>query len=194
MLLSKKDKKLFFSLFLIIILLTSGSTIRNFLPDELQKIIFEHEKTPENDVRGTKSENINNIYEMSTIAKVIDGDTIQTSDGKKIRYIGIDSPESQDPRKPVECFAHESTERNKQLVLGQVVRLEIDVSQTDRYGRLLRYIYIGNTMINEQLVLEGYALASSYPPDIKYQKRLKTAEKTARENNRGLWAVCNSNN
>ncbi len=133
-------------------------------------------------------------HEVARVARVIDGDTIELTDGRKIRYIGIDTPESVDPRQPVACFAKEASEKNREFVLGKEIELEKDVSETDRFGRLLRYVYVnvGNTemMVNEGLVREGFARASSYPPDIKYQERLRIAEQVAREVGRGLWEKC----
>ena len=125
--------------------------------------------------------------ELATVKRVIDGDTISLENGKVIRYIGIDTPEAVDPRKPVQCYAKEASARNKELVEGQIVGLEKDVSETDKYGRLLRYVYKDNILVNELLVKEGYAKSSSYPPDIKYQEKFRLAEQEARENNRGLW-------
>jgi micrococcal nuclease len=128
--------------------------------------------------------------ELVTVARVVDGDTIVLEDKRKLRYIGINSPESVDPRRPVQCFGEEASEYNKSLVEGQTVRLEKDVSETDKYGRLLRYVYINDQMVNELLVSQGYAHASSYPPDVKHQKQLKQAENDARMNKRGLWEKC----
>ena len=125
--------------------------------------------------------------EFIKVKRVVDGDTISLENGKIVRYIGIDTPESVDPRKPVQCYAKEASARNKELVEGQTVGLEKDVSETDKYGRLLRYVYKNNVLINEQLVQEGYAHSSSYPPDIKHQERFRLAEQKARENSRGLW-------
>src|SRR3990167_3408922 len=76
------------------------------------------------------------------VTRVIDGDTIEIEGGQKVRYIGIDTPETVDPRKPVQCFGVEASNKNKELVSGKRDRLEKDVSETDKYGRLLRYIYI----------------------------------------------------
>lgn len=120
------------------------------------------------------------------ITRVIDGDTVELEDGKKLRLIGIDTPETQD------CYSQEATNKAKELLEGQEVTLEKDVSETDRYGRLLRYIWKGDTLINEQLVKEGFASSYSYPPDVKYQNRIIAAQKEARDNNRGLWSACNS--
>lgn len=133
--------------------------------------------------------------EALTVSRVIDGDTIELTSGRRVRYIGVDTPESVDPRKGVECFAKEAAEKNRELVLGKIVALEKDVSETDRYGRLLRYVYLTTgegqrVMINETLVREGYAFARSFPPDIKYQSQLLKAEETARQENKGLWASC----
>ena len=132
----------------------------------------------------------------ATVTRVTDGDTIRVEiDGEefRVRYIGIDTPETVDPRRPVECFGKEASERNRQLVDGQTVGLEKDVSETDSFGRLLRYIWVGDQMINATLVEEGYALASTYPPDVKYSQLFASLQAQARDNGRGLWgAVCNS--
>lgn len=132
--------------------------------------------------------------ETATVTRVIDGDTVELSDGRKLRYIGIDTPESVDPRRGVECFGKEAAEKNRELVLGKSVTLEKDVSETDRFGRLLRYVYVENEgvrlFINEQLVKDGYAQSSHYPPDVKYQTQFDAAETTARESQSGLWSSC----
>jgi micrococcal nuclease len=133
--------------------------------------------------------NSNSIATSSaTVTRTIDGDTIKLDTGQSVRYIGIDTPETVDPRKPVQCYGKEASERNKQLVEGKTVILEKDISETDRYGRLLRYVWIDDTLVNEQLVREGYAHSSTYPPDIKYQDRFNMAEKLARTEKLGLWA------
>lgn len=129
--------------------------------------------------------------EEATVRKVIDGDTIALTDGRALRYIGIDTPETGGGRTTVECFSAESTARNRQLVEGKQVRLERDVSETDRYGRMLRYVYLGDVFVNEVLVRDGYATAYAYPPDVKYQDRFRAAEAEARTARRGLWGtVC----
>lgn len=121
------------------------------------------------------------------VIKVIDGDTIEIEGGQKVRYIGIDTPETVDPRKPIQCFGKEASVKNKELVAGKQVRLEKDISETDKYGRLLRYIYVEDIFVNDYLVRQGYAHASSYPPDIKYQDQFTQAQNEAKNNSRGLW-------
>lgn len=125
------------------------------------------------------------------VTRIVDGDTIEISGKVLVRYIGIDTPETVDLRKDVQCFGKEASNENKRLVLGKKVTLEKDVSETDRYGRLLRYVYIDGKMVNEELVKNGYARAVSYPPDIKYQDAFAKAEESARKSERGLWSTCN---
>jgi len=131
---------------------------------------------------------------LAKVVAIIDGDTIDVDLGdgniKRVRYIGVDTPESVDPKQPLQCFSKEATAKNKELIDNGIVGLEKDVSETDRYGRLLRYVYMGDLFINQALVAEGFAHASSYPPDIKYQDKFKLAEQQARTGNKGLWGSC----
>ena len=128
------------------------------------------------------------------VIRVIDGDTFEIEGGEKVRYIGIDTPESVDPRKPVQCFGAEASRRNKELVEGKVVSLERDLTDRDKYGRLLRYVWADSVFINLELVKQGYARAYSYPPDIKYQDHFTEAERTARADGLGLWGACGGEN
>ncbi|MEK9151066.1 MAG: thermonuclease family protein [Patescibacteria group bacterium] len=123
------------------------------------------------------------------VGRVIDGDTIELSGGDTVRYIGIDAPESVDPRRAAQCFGKEAAEFNKHLVAGKEVRLEKDISDRDKYGRLLRYVYLEDgTLANEMLVREGYAFVATYPPDVAKKDIFRTAERTARSEERGLWS------
>jgi micrococcal nuclease len=133
------------------------------------------------------------VSALPKVTRVIDGDTIEVDIGGKlykVRYIGIDTPETVHPSKPVECFGKEASEKNRQLVEGKTVRLEKDVSETDSYGRLLRYVWVGDNFVNDYLVRQGYAYAYTYPPDVKYAEQFVQAQREARENNRGLWVAC----
>jgi len=121
---------------------------------------------------------------------VIDGDTIEVNIADtiyKVRYIGIDAPELDDKQVEFSALAQEATRYNRQLVDGKTVRLEKDISETDKYGRLLRYVYIGDTFVNAELVRQGLAWAKSYPPDTKYQETLEKAEAEARQNKIWIW-------
>lgn len=125
------------------------------------------------------------------VTRAIDGDTIETEAGEKVRYIGVNSPESVDPRRSVQCFGQEASAYNRELVEGKNVRLVKDISETDKYGRLLRYVYLEDgTFVNLTLVQNGYARASTFPPDVKYSKTFVAAEREAREKMRGLWDAC----
>jgi len=123
---------------------------------------------------------------------VIDGDTIdvRTANGEaRVRYIGIDTPEPYRESTP-ECYSREATERNRELVEGKTVSLLADAEDTDRFGRLLRYVQVDNQFVNDTLVAEGYATTLSIEPNTTYARSLQAAEDSARENNLGLWGVC----
>jgi micrococcal nuclease len=130
------------------------------------------------------------------VVSVVDGDTIDVRIAGKVervRYIGIDTPETVHPSKPVQCFGREASAKNKELVFGKTVTLVRDVTDRDKYGRLLRYVYVGDTMINEALVRGGYASVYTYPPDVRYDARFREVQQLAREESVGLWGdVCRS--
>jgi len=124
------------------------------------------------------------------VTRVINGDTIELEDGQTVRYIGIDTPETVAPGQPVGCFGPEASAKNKEMVNGKAVTLEKDVSETDRFGRLLRYVYLDGQMVNEMLIAEGYAQQSTFPPDVKHQERFRTAQQQAQSQGKGLWTAC----
>lgn len=124
------------------------------------------------------------------VIRVIDGDTIEVGIGGSyytVRYIGIDTPETKHPIQGVEYFGLEASEKNRQLVENKMVYLEKDISETDKYNRLLRYVFVGDVMVNAALVEGGYAEVSTYPPDVKYVELFLELQQEARESRRGLW-------
>jgi len=123
--------------------------------------------------------------DTARVIQVIDGDTIVIEGGYRVRYIGIDTPEI---HPDVEAFGIEAWQANRRLVEDEEVRLEQDISETDRYGRLLRYVWADDTLVNAELVRQGLARAKAYPPDTKYQDYLEQAELEARGAGRGIWA------
>ena len=149
--------------------------------EEIQTPLIEEEKPSPQDIPQE---------EAYSVVKVIDGDTIKLENGEVVRYIGIDTPETVHPSKPVQCFGKESSDKNKELVEGKLVKLEKDITDRDKYGRLLRYVWVGDLFVNDYLVRQGYAYAYTYPPDVKYSNQFVEAQKEARENNRGLWNLC----
>jgi micrococcal nuclease len=125
--------------------------------------------------------------DSATVVGVIDGDTIDVDIGGtvyRVRYIGMDTPEQGMP------YFDEATQANANLVAGQTVILVKDVSETDQFGRLLRYVYLTNgTMVNAELVRQGYAQVATYPPDVRHQDLFSQLQETARNSGAGLWGV-----
>ena len=132
--------------------------------------------------------------EAHRVAKVVDGDTIDVEiDGqvKRVRLIGVNTPETVDPRRPVECFGREASNKAKELLAGKRVRLEVDPSQDerDRYGRLLRYVFLEDGRnFNKLMIEEGYAYEYTYEQPYKYQAEFREAHIEAASNKRGLWS------
>ncbi|UCC61027.1 MAG: thermonuclease family protein [Dehalococcoidia bacterium] len=129
------------------------------------------------------------IEDQVRVVRVVDGDTIEIEGGERVRYIGIDTPEVYPSE---EYYGIEAWEKNRELVGGCLATLERDVSDRDRYGRLLRYVYVDGIFINAELVRLGYARAKSYPPDTRHQELLEQLEEEAKEAHRGLWGAGSS--
>jgi micrococcal nuclease len=131
--------------------------------------------------------------DLFDVVGVVDGDTIKVSIGatvETLRLIGIDTPETKDPRKPVQCFGEEATRKATELLTGKRVRLEADTSQgeRDKYGRLLRYVWREDGLFfNEWMIRNGYAFEYTYNTPYQYQASFKEAQRYASENNLGLW-------
>lgn len=140
----------------------------------------------------------NGLYK---VVKVIDGDTIAIEIDNKTetaRLIGINTPETVDPRKPVECFGKEASNKAKGILTGKNVKLEADISsgERDKYGRLLRYVFLEDgANFNKLMISEGYAYEYTYNAPYKYQDEFKKAEQEAKEAKKGLWAdgICMEN-
>jgi micrococcal nuclease len=128
------------------------------------------------------------------VVRVVDGDTVDVALGSGralVRLLGIDTPESVDPRQPVQCFGREAAAKAQELVEGRTVGLEADPSQDDRdrHGRLLRYVWLPNgRLVNLELVAQGYAHEYTFRAPHKHAEAFREAERRAREQGRGLWA------
>ena len=128
------------------------------------------------------------------VTRVIDGDTIELLGGERVRFLGIDTPETVKPNTPVQCFGKEASAYTKALLEGKTVTLTRDVEDRDKYGRLLRYVYLDGLFVNEALVRDGYARVYTYPPNVNHAQEFVAAERIARSEKRGLWGnVCTSN-
>ena len=133
--------------------------------------------------------------EVGRVVKVVDGDTIHVQVGsarEKVRYIGIDTPETKHPRKPVQCFGQRASQFNERLVAGERVRLVRDAEERDRYGRLLAYVFRDRDalFVNAELARLGYAQPLTIAPNVRYAERFAALAREAREQGRGLWSAC----
>ena len=122
------------------------------------------------------------------VKRVVDGDTIVLANNERVRYIGINTPETKHPKKPVEWMGKEASEFNRKLVEHKFASLEFDVEVRDKYGRLLAYVYVGDTFVNAELLKEGYAQVFTVPPNVKYVDFFLELQKYARDNKKGLWS------
>lgn len=134
----------------------------------------------------------------AVVTRVIDGDTIIANvSGREqtVRYIGINAPETVSPKKGVECFGRQASDENKKLVTEKRVWLEKDAEDSDKYGRLLRYVYLkidGDNLlfVNDYLLRQGFAKIYTFPPNTKYLSRFEQAQVAAKAQNLGLWSKC----
>ena len=133
--------------------------------------------------------------DAARVVRVVDGDTVVVRTGgheERVRYIGVDTPESVKPGTPVQCFAKAASAANKRLVQGQEVRLVGDAEARDRYGRMLAYVYRkrDGLFVNAELVRRGYAKPMTIPPNVAHALELRRLATTARREGRGLWSRC----
>lgn len=126
------------------------------------------------------------------VVRIVDGDTIHVRVGsrvEKVRYIGVNTPEVHHPQRGEEPGGREAAAINRSLVEARDVRLETDVQTRDRHGRLLAYVWVGDTMINAELVRRGYAQVMTVPPNVRHQRLFLGLQREARDAGRGLWAA-----
>jgi micrococcal nuclease len=132
----------------------------------------------------------------AVVRRVVDGDTLLISAGgrsERVRLLGIDTPETVAPDRPVECFGPQSSAYAKRLLDGRRVALRYDRETRDRYGRLLAYVYLGGedgVFVNARLVEQGYARTLSFAPNTAHAAALAALERRAAVAGRGLWAAC----
>lgn len=138
------------------------------------------------------------VQANATVLRVVDGDTIVADvDGtdERVRFIGVDTPESVKPNSPVECYGKEASAHTRDLLPeGTRVRLVLDAEERDRYGRLLAYVYRASDglFVNLRLAVDGYAGLMTYPPNVAHVDEFRAAVADARRRRVGLWSVCSS--
>ncbi len=189
-----------------------GRVNKSFLNDEIQRIavnnstqnniIKQNEENKSNNYNQNNSSNEDNqltsdqlvvlpnvnSLRQAKVIRILDGDTIEIEGGERVRYLGINAPESGQP------FSTEATRENERLVAGRTVSLEFDVQTQDRYQRLLAYVWVGDVLVNEEIVQNGYAVSETIQPNVKYQDIILKAQQEARSACRGLWAgFCSPN-
>jgi micrococcal nuclease len=133
--------------------------------------------------------------DVGRVVKVVDGDTIHVQLGpvrEKVRYIGVDTPETKDPRRPVQCFGEQASQFNARLVGDERVRLHRDAEERDRYGRLLAYVHRvrDGLFVNAELARLGYAQPLTIAPNVRFADRFAALAREARAAGRGLWTAC----
>ena len=133
---------------------------------------------------------IETSQQLAVVTRVIDGDTIVVEGVGTVRLIGVDTPETVDPRRPVEYFGKEASDFTKQLATGKQVRLEFDRDRADRYGRTLAYVYLQpeHFLLNAEIIRQGYGHAYTQFP-VRMVEEFRALEREAREAGRGLWAA-----
>jgi micrococcal nuclease len=160
------------------VLALGGGSLRHTLSDALDG--------------GTGGGSATRAGPTAIVARVVDGDTIVLRGGERIRYIGMDTPESVKPGTPVQCFAKAAGHENARLVAGRRVRLRYDAERRDRYGRTLAYVYRASDglFVNAELVRRGYARQLTIPPNVAHAPLFARLAAQARERGRGLWRAC----
>jgi micrococcal nuclease len=133
--------------------------------------------------------------QVARVERVVDGDTVVVRLGgreERVRYIGMDTPESVKPGTPVQCYAEAAARENRRLVAGRRVRLVQDAESHDRYGRLLAYVYRepDGLFVNAELVRRGYARVLTIPPNVAHEGEFRRLARRARSAGRGLWSRC----
>jgi micrococcal nuclease len=128
--------------------------------------------------------------ERAKVVAVLDGDTIVVGGGERVRYAGLNTPETHHPDKLPEYCGREAFEANRRLVAGKTVRLEFDARQRDKYGRLLAYVYVGSMLVNEELIRQGYAQVSTYKENQRHHDEFVRLQQDAISARRGMWGGC----
>lgn len=190
-------KKNILAFFMITMLVGMADQMQAMEPSLEQKVSIERQATLVEKWIGNKKEQLTQKdegpFEKVKIDYVIDGDTFVLATGEKVRIIGVDAPED---TKKVEEFGPEATAYAKGILEGNTVYLEKDVSETDKYGRLLRYVWMENPnvdkpdmelLFNARIVADGYAEPATFPPDVKYADTFKEKANEARTKGKGLW-------
>jgi len=182
----------FFSLIILILTLLGF----NIDTTSLDKILYQLEPSMEI-VRNNKPNGLSGSQKTGKVQRVIDGDTLELEDGKRVRYLMIDTPETKKPGTPVQCYGPEAFAFNKLMVENKQITMIPDKEATDKYGRELYFIFLNgantadvNQSLNAELVKKGYARTVSYSPNTTYKKEFEALQLEAQKNKLGVWSSC----
>ncbi len=186
--------KKFLNLFTFIVLLTLGVLL--YRQDISKTVSPKVEKQVAAGVAATPAAPRLAGPDFVLVARVVDGDTVDVLENSRevrVRLLGINTPETVDPRKPVECFGPEASKKMHELLADGEVRLETDPSQDllDKYGRLLAYVFLPDgTDVNELMITQGFAREYTYKKPYKFQKEFRADQAAAKASGLGLWVAC----
>lgn len=188
--LKKKQKKQLIELGAFTIITVVGVVCGVINKEDILEVFHGENIVEENTIEKEESSSVSGqIYE---VLRVVDGDTIQIDyhgTKEKVRFIGIDTPESVHPNGEKNTEAGKiASNYTKELLTGKKVTLEFDVQERDKYGRLLAYVYLDGEMLNKKLLADGYAQVATFPPNVKYVDEFTKIQRQAKEEQRGLWA------
>ena len=164
-------------------------------------LVSQYAKVTDRPGRAASDADLANTYGAVLVDRVVDGDTLKLADNRRVRLIGIDTPEMHDSEKlyrdsrrsgqdaaAIKALGRRSHQFTKGLVEGKTIRLEFDVEKKDKYGRLLAYAYLADgTFVNAQIIKEGYASVMTYPPNVKHAEEFLRLYRQARDDRAGLW-------
>jgi len=185
----KKHIKLIIGGVIIVVGLITGVFSKEEILNELGlNVLISNNNEVSNGINNIEINKLNKYK----IISVTDGDTFKidyNGEEKKVRLIGVDTPESVSPNKEKNNnYGKIASEYSKKRLEGKIVSIEFDIQENDKYGRFLCYIYLEDgTMYNKELLEQGYAQVSTYPPNVKYVEEFEKIQRQARENNMGFW-------
>jgi micrococcal nuclease len=175
--------------FLIGLFVFSDSSFREMIGIKDGNVISQSKTTTINQTRDG--------VESAVVRRVVDGDTVELEDGRKVRLLNMDTPETVKENTPVMCYGYEASQFTKKILTGKNIQMVSDKEKTDKFGRHLRLIFLSGqdiskveNSINYELALNGYARVREYKPNVQFEPIMREAESKAKRNRVGVWGAC----